>query len=74
MARLELLVMIVDAYRFETCWIIIDIQSALITGLRGEESTYAFVFEEERAPVFAETHFQPSLIYGWRQSPPAEPV
>lgn len=53
MARLELLVMVVDAHRLKARRIIIHVQSALIAGLRGEEPADAFVFEEERAPVFA---------------------
>lgn len=74
MARLELLIMVVDAHRLEARRIIVDVQSALISGLCHEEPAYTFVLEKQRATVFAQTHFQPSLIHGRRQPPPTEPV
>ena len=66
--------MVVDAHRLEARWIIIHIKPSLIAGLRDEEPAYTLILEEERAPVFAETHFQPSFVHGWWQPPPAKPV
>ena len=66
MARLELLVMVVDAHRLEARRIIIHIKTSLIASLCDKEPAYTFVLEKQRAPVFTQTHFQPSFIHCWR--------
>ena len=66
--------MVVDAYRLEACRIIIHIQPTLIARLGHKEPADALVFKKQRATVFAQTYFQPTLIHSWRQSAPAETV
>ena len=66
--------MVVDPYRFETCRIVVHVQSALIARLSHKEPADTLVFEKQRATVFAQTYFQPTFIHSGRQSAPTETV